>query len=249
MVWVEYLVLAGPGGVSIIVRHTFMVIPMSVNFAPSSPVSSWRFKRVGYIEELRDAVEGAGLTATQLSLEPVAGTLAFSHWNGILFSSGFIEGKFALNGVLSEDLLTIGTGLVLNGRCQHWLRDIEAGTVGIFGPGEDHDAIYTGNTLYIGMSAHPDRLALEAERLGLAIDPVTIQTGLSDRPLLAGSLRYLASQLFCVHRQDQYQLRSVYSVEEAILTVFLQYLARPPRPVTGLRPLRSYEQIVARARD
>jgi AraC-like DNA-binding protein len=204
-------------------------------------------RHIRCIDDLYEAVLDGGSVPTLMSREPVTGSLAFSTWNGLLFSSASFKGKISLKGTLYDDLLTVGTGLILDGRCQHWLHDIEAGTVGVFGPGEDHDAIYSGQTLYIGLALPEQRLRAEAEQRGVIIDPSTLQTGLTDRSMSADALQRLRNGLLDVHEHSSRM--GAGRVEEAILNAFLDYFGRPPRVGVGLSPLRGYERIVNRARD
>jgi hypothetical protein len=57
--------------------------------------------QIARIEDLSDAVYGAGLEATQMSTGRLTGGLTFSQGNGIIYSSGLINGQVALSGPLS----------------------------------------------------------------------------------------------------------------------------------------------------
>jgi AraC-like DNA-binding protein len=221
--------------------------PTNLNLSHPVPACSWQVKPIRHVEDLHDAVLGAGLTPTVMSRKSVTGSLAFSTWNGMLFSSGLLNGKVWLDGTLSENLLTFGTGLILEGRCQHWLHDIEVGTVGVFGPGADHDAIYSGRSLYIGVTLPEDRLLLEAEQRGVIIDPSALRTGLTNRPVSADPLRRLRNDMLAVHKRTARTGSG--RCEETVLNSFLDYFGRPPRVSVGLSPLRGHERIVGHARD
>ena len=76
-----------------------------------TPGAAWTCVPIRRIEDLRDAVLGAGLEATQMSRGAFSGRLAFSTRDGIVSTSGLIGGRVALRGPLSQDMLTIGIGL------------------------------------------------------------------------------------------------------------------------------------------
>ena len=63
---------------------------------------AWTRVSISGIEDLADAVYGAGLAATQMSRAPLHGSLAFAERDSVLYSSGSIDGRVALRGPLSE---------------------------------------------------------------------------------------------------------------------------------------------------
>lgn len=87
----------------------------------------WDRIPISRIEELSDAVKGAGLDTMQMSCSPLTGSLAFTTQDGIAYSTGQIGGQVALTGCLSESLVTLGLGLVLPAGSKQWLTDVTTG--------------------------------------------------------------------------------------------------------------------------
>ena len=71
-------------------------------------VNRWERVPISRIEDLSDAVYGAGLEATQMSRGHLTGSLIFSETDGIACTSGLIDGRVSLFGPLSRD----GAGMV-----------------------------------------------------------------------------------------------------------------------------------------
>lgn len=65
-------------------------------------MESWTNLPIRRIEDLRDAVLGAGLEVTQMSTALLSGDLAFAGDDDVLYSSGLLNGQVALRGPLSE---------------------------------------------------------------------------------------------------------------------------------------------------
>src|SRR5262245_4609353 len=95
-------------------------------------VDNWTRLRIGRIEDLHDAVLGAGLDAMQLSSGPLDGSLDFAQRDGMLFSSGLINGHVALRGPLSQATVTLGIAISLPRSARHWLQEVSSGAVGLF---------------------------------------------------------------------------------------------------------------------
>jgi hypothetical protein len=104
---------------------------------------TWTRVKIARIEDLSDAVYGAGLEAMQMSRGAVSGSLAFAEHDSVLYSSGHIGGRVALVGPLSENMVTFGLGLHVAPGTRHWLRERSTGDFGIFLPGDEHEALYT----------------------------------------------------------------------------------------------------------
>ena len=60
------------------------------------PLSEWNRLPIARIEDLRDAVHGAGLEATQMTRGEISGGIAFAETGGMVFTSGLIEGRTAI---------------------------------------------------------------------------------------------------------------------------------------------------------
>ncbi|MFD3191599.1 helix-turn-helix transcriptional regulator [Sedimentitalea sp. HM32M-2] len=123
------------------------------------------------IEDLSDAVLGAGLEAVQLSNDPVSGSLTFTQFDGITCSSGHIQGKVLLDGALSEDQVTLGAGLAISPGARHWVHsEIQDGSAALFHPGDGHHALYEADNLYAVVSMPMELLEHLAAEDGVVID-------------------------------------------------------------------------------
>src|SRR5262245_23963382 len=85
---------------------------------------AWQRIRITRIEDLHDAVLGAGLDAMQLSTAPIDGSLVFAERDGMQFSSGLINGHVALQGPLSQSFVTLGVALSMPRSARHWLQEV-----------------------------------------------------------------------------------------------------------------------------
>ena len=81
---------------------------------------AWHRLTIARVEDLSDAVLGAGIEATQMSTRGLSGSLVFAEDDGVTYSGGLINGRVALRGPLSPDTLTVGVVLHLDGPCRHW---------------------------------------------------------------------------------------------------------------------------------
>jgi hypothetical protein len=160
----------------------------------------WQRYDIRQIEDLRNAVLGADLEIVQLAGPPVRGTMAFAARDGIIYSSGRIDGRVAIRGSVSRDAVTIGIGLRLGTGSRHWLNAVQDGDVGVFLPGADHDAIYAAGSLYIAATLTAERLEQEAASEGIAL-PATMlaRTGLHRRPVAARDMAWLRSEFTHFH--------------------------------------------------
>jgi len=68
---------------------------------PSRGGNGWTCVDIARIEDLSDAVYGAGLEALQMSPGRFTGSLAFAEHDGVIFSTGYNGGRLALAGPLS----------------------------------------------------------------------------------------------------------------------------------------------------
>ena len=132
--------------------------------------ASWTSVPIARIEDLRDAVYGAGLEATQVSTGSLSGNLTFARRDDVLYSSGLINGQVALRGPLSSDRITVGVGLRMGGGTRHWLEEPPPGAVGVFDAGDEHDALYTRGSLYATATLSLEQLEQLAAREELVLD-------------------------------------------------------------------------------
>jgi hypothetical protein len=108
--------------------------------------TGWTCVSIARIEDLSDAVYGAGLEAMQMTRGPITGSLAFAEHDSVVFSTGYIGGRVALTGPLSESMVTFGLGLQVAAGTRHWLNERSTGDFGVFMPGDQHEALYMPGT-------------------------------------------------------------------------------------------------------
>lgn len=207
----------------------------------------WTRIPISNIENLRDAVYGAGLEATQLSAGRLSGDLAFAESDGVICSSGLIQGRVELVGPLSQDMITIGIGLRLKDGTRHWLNEVETGNVGVFHPGDEHDAIYTPGSMYAAITLTGERLEEEAAKEDLILDRSILGgTGVHARSLAPGVLTRLQKSFQSVH--DKGAADDGIDVGGQMLYALLDHLARPPHQRNHGRHPCYHGKTVERAR-
>ena len=175
----------------------------------SARPQEWSRIPISSVEDLSDAVLGAGLEVTQMSRAPVTGSLAFSTFDhGITCSSGHIGGRVALTGPLSANMVTLGVGLVMAPGTRHWLNEVTSGAVGVFLPGDEHDALYPPGSLYAVVTLPAERLEQIAAQSDLVLDTKTLGgTGIDpNKKFPAAELSRLRMQFRQIH--DGYSARN-----------------------------------------
>jgi AraC-like DNA-binding protein len=213
---------------------------------PSKP-GGWRRAAVESIDDVRNAVLGAGLEATQLSRTPITGSLLFSSHDGVLLSSGLLDSWVGLRGPLSDRDLTVGFGLRLGVGSRHWLREVETGGVGVFRGGDEHDALYGPDSLYLAITLSAERLMREAERRETVIDERSLcHSGIHPAPLARNALGRLQYAFLALHHGRPPP--GGFDLDE-VIGAAVAHIGRPPAPTPGLAPIGRRERIVARARD
>jgi AraC-like DNA-binding protein len=210
----------------------------------------WLRVPVTRIEDLRDAVYGAGLEAMQMSRVPIAGTtLAFAEHDGVVYSTGHIGGRVALAGPLSESMITLGLGLELGPGSRHWLNEVATGDFGVFLPGDDHDALYMPGSLYAAATLTAERLEEAAARVGLVLDARTLGgTGIHARRVAEGALGGFRAQFELIHAGQDGPPSRAAVLGGRLLDAFIAHLGRPPHRRIGRASPRGHARIVARAR-
>ena len=205
----------------------------------------WHRVPISKIEDLSDAVMGAGLEATQMSPGGMSGGLAFSENNGIVCTSGLIHGRVSLFGPLSHEGVTIGIGLNLAPGTRHWMNDVETGNVGVFLPGDEHDSMYTEGSLYSTVTLSAERLEEEAAARGLVLDRKTLGgTGVHARNVSQGSIARLERMFRRMHDGQP----GATDASAEVLEIAIAHIARLPRCFNiGTQPGR-HGRIVQRAR-
>ena len=208
---------------------------------------AWSRVSISGIEDLSDAVRGAGLEATQMSAGRLSGGLAFSEEDGVVCSSGLIEGRVSLFGPLSSKWITTGVALKIGSGARHWLNEIETGSVGVFLPGDEHDALYTPGSLYAAVTLSEENLEQEAAKQDLVLDRHGLGgSGIHARCMAPGILAELERAFEGVHRSSN-GLGYV-GLTKHLLAALITHLARPPRRENRGRHPDLHGKIVERAR-
>lgn len=207
----------------------------------------WTNIPIARIENLRDAVYGAGLEATQMSTALLSGNLAFARYDGVLYSSGLINGQVALRGPLSTDRLTVGVGLRMGAGTRHWLHETGTGAVGVFNGGDEHDAFYTPGSLYATATLSLQRLEELAASEELFLDrPVLGGTGIHSRPLSPAAVRRLRQAFELIHSGASAERGA--RIGEDLLRAIINHIGRAPATRNQWGDKGAYARIVRRAR-
>jgi len=213
----------------------------------ASSVRDWLRVPISSIEDLSDAVLGAGLEATQMSTGPISGGLAFSASGGVICTSGLINGRVSLFGPLSPDMITLGVALRLAPGTRHWLNEVETGNVGVFLPGDVHDAIYTPGSLYAAITASAETLEGEAAKEDLILDRHILGgTGVHARNIAPGVLWDLERSFQSIH--EHRSTAEGNTVGSRMLAALVAHIARPPHHDNVGRYSNQHGKIVERAR-
>lgn len=214
---------------------------------PSSE-TGWGYLPITQIEDLGDAVLGAGLKATQMSKGALSGGLAFAEHDGIVCTSGLIGGRVALNGPLSEEMLTIGVGLDLAAGTLHWHNERATGNIGVFFPGDEHVSLYTQGSLYATVTLSMERLEEEAAQMDLVLDRKVLGgTGFHTRKMGQSFVAAMRARMQRIHRREHVPDETYIAV--AMLSASIRHLARRPYASPIGTDLGLHGRIVQRARE
>jgi len=215
----------------------------------SASVPAWSLVPLSSIEELSEAVHGAGLSATQMSRTPVTGSLAFAQNRGVSFTTGIIGSKVSLTGPLSEDKITLGLGLHLPPGTRHWLNDVTSGDVGVFMPGDEHDSIYVAGSLYAVFTLSAETLEQLAAERELVLGAAMLGgSGVYGRRLPAPQLARMRRLFGQVHGGARDRATAGLDPAMCLVDTLISHLARVPRASVGVRDPGGYARIVRRAR-
>ena len=226
---------------------------MAETTAPSRPRRTgprWAHARIRRIEDLQDAVHGAGLSAMQYSAGPPSGSLSVAEYLGATFTVARIGSRISIRGPLHQDRITIGIGLRQTPGSKQWMRDVETGAVGIFLPGEEHHGLHSAGSSYVAFAMSRERLEEVAADLDLVLDPAALRSsGLYPRRLAQGQVASLARG-FVVGKEGETGPEAVAAppCAEAI-RIAVTHLSRPLRGDLLRGPATGYARIVARAQD
>jgi AraC-like DNA-binding protein len=215
----------------------------------SRSLETWINLPIARIEDLRDAVLGAGLEATQMSTALLSGDLAFAKVGDIIYSSGLLNGQVALRGPLSQDLLTVGVGLRLGGGTRHWLEETVTGAVGVFHGGDEHDAFYTPGSLYATATLSVERLEQMAADEELVLDrPVLGGTGIHRHLLAPAIVRSLRQEFELIHCGQLVGRKAGVRTGETLLRLIIAHIGREPVGHNWRGGQQGHARIVSRAR-
>lgn len=198
--------------------------------------------RITQLEDLRNAVNDAGLSAFQMSREPPRGSLVHAADGGVAFSSGRFDSRVQIRGPLSADGVSIAVGLRIPPRNRLLMREIDSGVVTMFRPGDEHEAFHDVNALYAVVTLSEEVLEREAVRHGLSLSPnVFRRTGIHPQLLAPTHLASISACLARVHGDDPADLGSAALAD--IVAAFIGHFVRQPAPLPALT-LRQRQKIV-----
>jgi AraC-like DNA-binding protein len=157
----------------------------------------------------------------------------------------------SLKGTLSERDVTIGVVLGAVAGSWHWLKEVQAGSVGVFRAGDTHDALYRSRAIYVAATLSLDQLELEAARENLVLDGPTLGgSRLHPKLMDPSQVEQFRSGFASLHRSAPCRpsIRDA-DISGRLLRDLVAHFARHPRLVAGQGRNPGHERIVARARD
>ncbi|MFQ6162002.1 helix-turn-helix domain-containing protein [Sinorhizobium meliloti] len=207
--------------------------------------STWHRIEISQVEDLSDAVHGAGMEATQMARGKLSGSLIFSEQDGVTYSGGFIEGRVALRGPLSPDTLSLGLGLWLPGSSWHSFTEVKTGDVAIYHGGDEHDSLYAPGSMYAVATLSADQLEQEAGRNGMVLDRAALGgTGIHNRSMTPEVVTALAAEFSRIHTGNPARP----GLGKMLLRALINHLGRPPYNHGRRANTHLHARIVARAR-
>ncbi len=208
-------------------------------------LTHWHRVDISHVEDLSDAVHGAGMDAFQMTNDRLSGSLIFSEQNGVTYNGGLINGRVNLRGPLSPDTLTLGVALRFPGPCWHWLTEVKTGDVGIFHGGDEHDSLYSSGSLYVTATISAEQLEYEAARDDLVLDRTALGgTGIHSRSMAPDVIAALAVEFARIHTGHQHNPQ----IGSMLLDAFINHLGRPPYDHQRRLNTHLHARIAARAR-
>ena len=206
----------------------------------------WHRLDIRRVEDLADAVHGAGMEATQMSRGKLGGSIVFAQDGDITYTGGLIDGRVALRGPLSPDTLSLGVALDIPSQCWHWLTEVKTGTVGVYHGADEHDSLYSPGCHYAVATISMDRLEEMAARFDLVLDRTVLGgTGLHGRSMSPSTVKALASEFERLHVGH----RSRPDIGPMLLQALINHLARPPIDHARRINTHLHAKIVMRARS
>jgi AraC-like DNA-binding protein len=224
---------------------------MAVQLSPTESLDTssrvgWTRTPVKSIDDLADAVHGAGLRAVQLSRARVAGSLVYAESDGITYSSGFIDGRVQLIGSLSESDVTFGIGLNMAPGSKQWFSEVADGAIGQYMAGDEHDALQSPGALYAAITLSEER----AEEMGASFDRVLEARKLGGSSVYPGTvspsdLRELQLGFKLLHATGTDSMR----VGQLLRRVLIEQVGRAPVAMYSGLDYRGRSKIVRRCRE
>jgi AraC-like DNA-binding protein len=201
------------------------------------------------LEDLQDAVHGAGLDAVQYSKGALHGSLAVTEHLGATFTVAHVGSHIAIRGPLSTDRITIGIGLRQPEGSRQWMREVRTGTVGIFLPGEEHQGIHAAGSSYVAVALSREGLEGLAAELDLILEPALFRSsGLHPVRLAEPRVAELARSFGPYGPGPGDAPPSVYDCRST-LEIAVTHLGRAPRGDLLRGPSSGRERIVTKALD
>jgi AraC-like DNA-binding protein len=147
-------------------------------------------------------------------------------------------------------MVTLGVGLVMAPGTRHWLNEVSSGVVGVFLPGDEHDALYPPGSLYAVVTLAAERLEELAAQHDLVLDAKTLGgTGIdSNKRFAASDLSRLRTQFEQIHAGRCADASSARMIGTQLLDAMIVHFARHPRFQIGGTDPRGLARVVARAR-
>lgn len=209
--------------------------------------AQWSRLSISRIEDLRDAIHGAGLDAFQISKGMVSGSLAYGVHDDVTYNTGRIVGHVAIRGVLSEREVTLGLGLVLPPGSRQWFTETLSGDIGVFFPSDDQDALYESGSMYATATLSFEHLEERAANIGVVLDRKVLRgSGVTKGRIPASVLHRIKSKLDDIHIAHK---SADIVLGEQVLDAIIQQLGREPHPQLSRTNLHKNAQIVSRARE
>lgn len=214
--------------------------------APIEPATDWVRIGLHAIEDLKNAVFGAGLDAVQLSHGSLQGSLVFGCDGPGVFSSGYIKGRVKLKGPLSPTDTTVGVGLrIIDSR--QWMTEVTNGNFGIHRPNDDHQGIFGSGSLYASATLPDEEWEMCAAEQDLVLDSRTLGASRISRTTVpTAAIDVLRSEFAGLHVAGHPAADAANRTSRLMLRTLISLIAREPRALPAPR-YHGYARIAARA--
>jgi AraC-like DNA-binding protein len=127
------------------------------------------------------------------------------------------------------------------------MSEVETGDIGIFRPGDGHEALYAPGSIYAAVTLPDDVLEERAAEMELVLDRKQLGgSRISQRPLSPAHLAAFQEQFQRIHLGIG--VRDASTLCRSLVECLIRTLARDPRPVAANRTAAAHRQVVARAK-